>query len=369
MKKLLSFFILTTCVITFSYSQTYINLHQNNGTVLQFPLSDIDSVTYSNNQNIVLPVLTTNPIINITETSASSGGNVTNLGGSSITARGIVWSENQNPTLADNYTSSINIGNFVSNMTGLTSNTTYYVRAYATNSDGTGYGNELSFTTDSTGSAIVSNPGSGVTYNGYTYSSVILGNGQEWMVENLRTENYRNGDPIPNVTDATQWSNLTTGAWVHYDNDSMYENPYGKLYNNYAVRDNRELCPTGWKVPSSNDWMDLRSYLDPYGSSAFDLFGSNLNDISGSRMKETGTQHWASPNSDATNESGLTGLPGGGRASNGNFNGINLSGSWWTNSVSNINRARYFITLYDATYIFRNERNFKYGYSVRCLKE
>ena len=100
------------------------------------------------------------------------------------------------------------------------------------------------------GTGVVSNPGAGVTYGGVNYPTVVLGNGQEWMAENLRTTTYANGDPIPNVTDPNQWGALTTGAWAHYNNDSQYENPYGKLYNWYAVDDSRNVCPTGWHVPS-----------------------------------------------------------------------------------------------------------------------
>ena len=213
-------------------AQTIMNIHQSNGTVLSLPLNTIDSITYTIPNPGNLATLTTLPIGNITDITATTGGNITNDGGTPVTQRGVVWSVSPNPTTANNSTNNgSGTGSFTSNLTGLTASTTYYVRSYATNSAGTSYGNEASFTTTAGGGGIVTNPGAGVTFDGYTYPSIVLGNGQEWMAENLRTTTYANGDPIPNITDDTQWENLTTGAWSHYNNDSQYENPYGKLYN------------------------------------------------------------------------------------------------------------------------------------------
>jgi uncharacterized protein (TIGR02145 family) len=174
-------------------------------------------------------------------------------------------------------------------------------------------------------------PGPGVTdQNGNTYATVVLGNGQEWMAENLRTTTYANGDPIPNVTDNTAWTQLTTGAWAHYDNNASYENPYGKLYNWYAVSDPRNVCPTNWHVPTDAEWSTLVGYLDPtYDPNGFQSV------TAGGKMKSTGTQYWIAPNTGATNESGFSGLPGGGRYSlDGTFYGLGYGGYWWSASES-----------------------------------
>lgn len=154
--------------------------------------------------------------------------------------------------------------------------------------------------------------------DGNVYSTQIIGT-QEWMVENLRTSKYCNGDSIPNVINDIQWENLTTGAWSHYNNDSLNENPYGKLYNWFAVVDARNICPCGWHVPSDEEWTELTDYL---GSDA----------ISGGKMKSTDTLYWQSPNMDATNESGFSGLPGGTRSSNGYFGSIGTGGYWWSST-------------------------------------
>jgi len=311
-----------------------------------------------------LATLSTAAVSSITGTTAISGGNISNGGGATITARGIVWNTSQNPTLASNLGSTNDgsgTGSFTSNLSNITANTTYYVRAYATNSVGTAYGNQVSFTT--TNGGIITNPGAGVTFNGYTYTSIVLGNGQEWMAENLRTTSYANGDPIPNITNNTQWSNLTTGAWSHYNNNSQYENPYGKLYNWYTVADTRNVCPTGWHVPSDAEWSTFINYLDPNAN------GGNNTNTAGGKMKSTGTQYWLSPNTGATNESGFSGLPGGTRNSGGTFGGIGYYGLWWSSTESSANGAWDRNLGYDSGDGDRSNASKRSGFSVRCLRD
>ena len=123
---------------------------------------------------------------------------------------------------------------------------------------------------------------------------------QVWMKQNLNVVKYKNGDPIPQVTDPSVWAELTTGAWCFFDNDSTTGEIYGKLYNFYAVVDPRGLAPRGWHVPSDAEWTTLGNCL-----------GGDT--VAGSALKETGTAHWLGSNADATNSSGFTGLPGGSR--------------------------------------------------------
>ncbi len=443
-------------------AQTIMNIHQSNGTVLQIPLNTIDSITYTIPNPGNLATLTTLPIGNITVVAATTGGNITNDGGTPVTQRGVVWSTSPSPTTANNSTTNgSGTGIFTINLTSLTASTTYYLRAYATNSAGTAYGNELSFTTtagnlatisttavnsvtgstavsggnvsndggilvtqrgicystspsattanttimsgsgigsftcelnglsysttyyarayamNSAGTAygnevsfttanqIVSTPGAGVTFDGYTYGSIVLGNGQEWMAENLRTSVYANGDSIPNETNANAWQYTTTGAWVHYNNDSQYENPYGKLYNWYTVNDSRNMCPTGWHVPTDAEWSTFINYLDPNADG-----GNNLNSAGG-KMKSAGTQYWPSPNTDATNESGFSGLPGSYRQNYGLFDDL-TSAVWWSSTEYNLDRAWTRSVHYDLGEVWRL-LNFGYnkafGFSVRCLKD
>jgi uncharacterized protein (TIGR02145 family) len=340
-------------------SQTIMNIYLNNGTVTQIPLNTIDSITYTIINSGNLATITTNAVTSVTGTTAVSGGIITNDGGYLITQRGVCFGTSPSPTIANSIiVNGSGLVSFSCNLTALMTNTTYYLRAFATNSAGTAYGNEVSFTTTSGSGTIVSNPGGGVTFNGYNYSSIVLGNGQEWMAENLRTTFYANGDPIPNVSDDIQWSNLSTGAWAHYDNYSPYEDPFGKLYNWYTVNDSRNICPTGWHVPTDSEWSALINYL-----------GGGVN--AGEKLKSTGTIYWNSPNV-ATNESGFSAFPGGFRYNAGTFNFLGGYGYWWSSTTSPINGTSdawcYWVRYYESI-SFRTNTDKKYGFSVRCLKD
>ena len=197
-------------------------------------------------------------------------------------------------------------------------------------------------------------PGGGVTdIDGNTYQTIII-NGQEWMAENLRTSTYANGDPIPNVTDNTQWGNLTSGAWAHYNNDSQYENPYGKLYNGYTVVDPSSVCPTDWHVPDDLEYSLLTDYLGGEG-------------IAGSKMKSIDSQYWNGTNPYATNESGFSGRGGGMMNFFGQSEGLGTAGSWWssTDTIS-----KFFIrTMFNFNQSLNRIPYPKvYGNSIRCLK-
>ncbi len=206
-------------------------------------------------------------------------------------------------------------------------------------------------------------PGAGVMdIDGNAYATVIIGS-QEWMAENLRTTKYANGDLIPNVTDGTQWSTLTTGAWVHYNNFSQNELPFGKLYNWFAVSDSRNVCPSGWHLPSEADWDSLIYFLDPNA----DIINS-INSAGG-KMKSIGTQYWISPNFEATNESGYSGLPGGCRTSNGEFTDFGFNGGWWSSDTYISNFAWYRILYYGYGFIGGMNRPKAFGFNIRCVKE
>jgi len=355
MKTRIAFIALIIMAYTAMNAQTIMNIHQNNGSVLQIPLNTIDSITYTINNPGSLASITTAAVTSITGTTAGSGGNISNDGGSLITQRGVCYSTTPTPTTASTTViSGSGTGSFSSNLTGLTPNTTYFVRAYAINSAGTAYGNALSFTATSGVGGIVSNPGAGVTFDGYTYPSIVLGNGQEWMAENLRTTVYANGDLIPNITDNVQWDNLTTGAWAHFNNDSQNENPYGKLYNWFTVADLRNVCPAGWHVSSTAELGVLSDYL---GVEA------------GDKMKSTGTQFWETPNWAATNEIGFSGLPGGSRADGDTFAAMGSAGYWWTSTEFNTYSSEHFVLASGISALMGGTMLKNNGNSVRCLKD
>ncbi len=180
---------------------------------------------------------------------------------------------------------------------------------------------------------------------------------QVWTIKNLDVDRYRNGDPIPNVTDPTAWAALTTGAYCYYNNDSTtYADTYGKLYNWYAVNDPRGLAPAGWHVPTNPEWTTIETCL---GGAA----------IAGGAMKEIGTTHWTTPNTGATNSSGFTGLPGGSRNGSGSFNFVSLFGYWWSATENNATIAWNRILGYSFGNTGQGTYNKNHGFSVRCLRD
>jgi len=191
--------------------------------------------------------------------------------------------------------------------------------------------------------------------NSVILTSVQIGN-QIWTQKNLDVTTYRNGDVIPQVQDASTWSNLTTGAWCYYQNNTANGTIYGKLYNWYAVNDPRGLAPNGYHIPSDAEWTILTDYLG--GAS-----------IAGGKMKEAGTSHWLSPNAYATNLSGFRGLPGGFRNVNGNFNSIGANGYWWSSSETTTEKAWYrSLSSNNGNVSSYNDLKL-YGFSVRCLED
>jgi len=154
--------------------------------------------------------------------------------------------------------------------------------------------------------------------DGNIYKTVKIGN-QVWMAENLKTTHFRNGEEIPVVTVYAEWNNLTTAASCVYNNDSTKLSVYGRLYNGYAVSDNRNICPAGWHVPSKEEWETLISYLG--GKS-----------IAGGKLKEPGSAHWGSTNHTIDTISGFNALPGGRRDNYGAFYNIQADGSFWSST-------------------------------------
>jgi uncharacterized protein (TIGR02145 family) len=191
---------------------------------------------------------------------------------------------------------------------------------------------------------------------------------QTWATKNLDVTTYSDGTNIPQVTDPTAWANLTTGAWCYYNNDATNGTTYGKLYNWYAVAGiydaaslsnpalRKKLAPTGWHVPTDAEWTTLTTCLG--GES-----------VAGGKMKETGTAHWISPNTDATNVTSASGLPGGYRNNNGTFNNIGNNGNWWSSSENDTTNAWNRNLNYNNGNTNRNNNNKKNGFSVRCLRD
>ena len=332
-------------------STTYTYRVNSNNTVGN-SLIYSNELTLTTTSVINFPSLTTTAVSSITTSTTVSGGTILSDGGASITAKGVCWSTSSNPTIAlsTKTTNGTGTGVFSSNINSLKANTPYYLRAYATNSAGTSYGNEISFITASPPIITV------IDIDGNAYQTVTICN-QIWTKSNLNVSKYRNGDVIPQVTDATQFAALTTGAWCYYANNSANGRIYGKLYNWYAVNDSRGLAPIGYHIPTDAEWTTLTTCLN----------GPN---DAGSQMKETGFSHWwPYSNPVETNSSGFTALPGGMRSDD--FILMTKQGYWWssTQGGGSVNGAWIRIISYNNDVVQTGSVNKASALSIRCVKD
>ncbi|MCJ7446061.1 MAG: fibrobacter succinogenes major paralogous domain-containing protein [Bacteroidales bacterium] len=190
-----------------------------------------------------------------------------------------------------------------------------------------------------------------------TYKVILMGT-QFWMAENLKTTRYGNGDLIGTTTPATRNISGDTSPmyqWAYGGNESNAAT-YGRLYTWYAITDSRNICPTGWHVPTGDEWRTLIMYLKGL-------------DVAAGKLKETGTTHWTSPNTGATNETGFTALPGGYRNPSGTFSLIGDSGFLWTTTEYGATNAYSYYMSYSSNDLGVIHESKKSGYSVRCLKD
>jgi len=306
-----------------------------------------------------LPQVNTNSVTNVTHSTALVNGEVISEGDQN-TIRGFCYSTTSNPTISNDTTvNGTGLGIYSGTLQNLTPLTTYYIRAYATNSIGTSYGTGLSLTTDSLPGARCPGTPSVTDIDANLYYTVQIGT-QCWTKSNLKVTRYRNGDTIPTGLSNSAWQNTTSGAYSIYNNDPANDALYGKLYNHYAVSDIRGLCPTGWHVPSDGEWTILENHLGGGG-------------VAGGALKSTAMQPtpggWLSPNVGATNSSGFTAPPGGLRYILGDFNELTYYGYWWSSSVSSAGNAWSSNMGYDYSDFGRYNNGRTHGFSVRCVRD
>ncbi len=251
---------------------------------------------------------------------------------------------------SENYTLVVTLGanltSYINNT--LEENTEYSYRVCAINSthDVGEYTNEASVTTFK--SLTVSD------IDGNVYLAVSIGT-QIWMAENLKTTRFNDGTEIQLVTDDSEWNKLITPGLSWYDNQPDNGDTYGALYN-YSSIETDNLCPSGWHVPTDEEWTTLSDYLG--GES-----------VAGGKLKEAGSQHWISPNTLATNDFDFTALPGGYHNANGSYNLIGEFGRWWSSSESGLVTSWFRKIGYDSSAITRKQNARNSGFSVRCVMD
>ncbi|MPL81719.1 hypothetical protein SDC9_27649 [bioreactor metagenome] len=308
-----------------------------------------NQLSFTTSPTITIPTVTTASVTNITSSTATSGGNVTASGGAAVSARGVCWSTSQNPTLSDSHTTDgSGTGSFVSNLSGLSPSTTYYVRAYATNSQGTAYGNEASFVTNV--NEFICGVSTVTDSDGNIYNTVQIEN-QCWMAENIKVGTFINST-------VGQTNNGLTEKYC-YQNDPGNCDTYGGLYQwdesmNYtSAPGSQGVCMEGWRIPMYGEWVELINHLG----------GASL---AGGPLKEVGIVHWNSPNTGATNLSNFTALPGGHYHED--YSGIGTSGIFSSSTEYDISQSYYFTLKYNNTNVANYGGYKTSARSVRCIK-
>jgi uncharacterized protein (TIGR02145 family) len=333
---------------------------QNGGFVL------IPGISSVNN-----PVQISNfEISNVSPISAFATAEFSNISGNAIIQTGFCWSTAPNPTINDWLSiNGADPGVITHTIGELLPQNTYYVRAYCLTQDMVyeHYSQQISFTT--TNEIISISSGEEISYSGDVYPTVVYGNGQQWMTKNLTTSAFSNGDLIANELLNEVWNVSSEPLWCYYNNDSQYENLYGKLYNNYCALDNRNVCPTGWHVPSMEDWFILIDYLN-YDQS-IDELNEIISTTAGNSMKDNSSGVWSNPDQIASNISQFSALPSGLRASPANsFINIGENCFFWSSSTIEVtNGVGIMISnnldgVYSTTTVLPS-----LGMSIRCMRD
>lgn len=295
----------------------------------------------------VSPAATTESATLVTNTTATLNGsaNANNTSTTLTFEYGLTTSYGQTSAAVQSPLSGTTSTSVSADITGLASGLIYHYRLNASSTVGTTYGDDSQFTTTITD----------IDANVYSFVTIST---QVWMVENLKTTKYRNGDLIETTTPDTL--NISAEGpskyqWAYKSNVSNVAT-YGRLYTWYAVTDSRNVCPDGWHLPTDAEWTTLITYL-----------GGDM--PAGGKLKEIAISHWQTPNTGATNETGFTALPGGYRDISGPFHDIGNYGFWWSATEFTATAAWYRGMLYNGSNAYREHALALSGFSVRCLRD
>ncbi|MDA3882114.1 MAG: FISUMP domain-containing protein [Bacteroidales bacterium] len=351
-----------------SFATNEIGTAYGNTIVLETNESDNDG-------SLNIPTVQSTNVTDVTLISAICEGTVTDDAGYIVTDRGFCMSQSPTPTINDTLlTNGLGVGSFTTKLDSLGINTTYYVRAYANNENGTAYGSTMVFTTVT---FPFLNPD--FKYDFVTdiedniYSTIDIGS-QTWMTQNLRTTKFNDGSNIEHITNNTIWDNTFTDAycWPH-NNFDVYAETQGALYNWFAVETDK-LCPDGWHVPTNNDWNILFDYLIENG---YNFDGSTEeNKLAKSLSSEL--SNWDSPSSDEgapcntpelNNTSGFSVMTSNFRIYNGDFVSGLLVSFLWSASENDMYTAHTMLIDGASSIVEISSEDKRQGSNVRCVKD
>jgi uncharacterized protein (TIGR02145 family) len=348
-----------------SFSSYITSLTGNTTYYFRAYATNIEGTTYGSTMTFktspTVPTMSTLAVNNIVVGSAKCDIKILSNGGAPITTYGVCYGTTPNPSLSNynSYTSSFTItDNSTHTITALIAYTKYYVRAYATNSVGTAYGNDLEFVAKGTeaNNGIIFN--SNLSYGtvsdneGNSYKTITIGT-QTWMAENLRATKFRNGDVIPQTSSDSQ--DLTIEETPIYQWEVLNPLVYGRLYTWFAATDSRNICPEGWHIPTDAEWNTLTDYIGGISGSA-------------DKMREVGTTHWTGTNN-ATNSSGFTALPSGYIQATTFETFVSGSGVWWSSTSPKVESATCRNIYGSFANVQKPNYSKKFGVAIRCVKD
>ena len=351
--------------------------------VRAYAKTDENIVIYGNEVSFTtaatLPIVTTGVVSPIPRTtSATCSGMVVNDGGAVVTERGVCWSESPNPTIAGIHSAADTaaIGLFTAIITGLTVGTTYYIRAYATNSEGTAYGDEVSFIFSADALPCSGTP-TVTDHEGNVYATVQIGQ-QCWMRENLRTTHYADGDSIPAGGSNTSY---TEPYYYDYSTHSLPLEVRGYLYNWPAAMHGaasssanpsgvQGICPAGWHLPSDAEWTQLTDYV---GSQSEYTCGGSSSNIAKALASETGWNTYSADcvvGNDPTsnNASGFSAVPAGFCYGSSFYRAGDYANFWSSTEDASYNAWNRSLD-YSSASVYSYGYSKSYGRSVRCLRD
>lgn len=326
-----------------------------------------DELVFSTNRP---PSVFTNIALSITQTTAIVGGDVYDDGGQLVTEKGIYFSTSPGAdTSGIKLAIGIGLGSFLTSLTELMEGTAYYIKAYAINSIGTSFGTEVSFGTQVN------------DFDENIYNTVPIGS-QLWMAENMKVTHYSDGTVISRVEESSAWNSLdiTDKAYCFYENSLANKNIYGALYTWAAAMNGTNssssnpsgvqgVCPSGWHLPSDDEWKQLEMDL---GMSQIEADRTGIRGPGvGGKLKEAGRVHWTEQNIGASNESGFTALPGGFRFIHGYFANLESGGHWWSSTEHPDYSESAWTRELDENHssVGRGGNTMNLGFSVRCLRD
>jgi uncharacterized protein (TIGR02145 family) len=306
-----------------------------------------------------IPTIETLSVSKITSQSAVIDIKLNNPSNFTITQKGILWYTTSGLNFIPNppyysTSESVNTNQFKSTAVNLQPNTTYYFKSYFYDHTGIHYGNEISITTPPSETTQFNSSktyGSVSDIDGNFYKTIQIGN-QTWMAENLKVSKFNDGTVISEIQLPNVFNNLGQPHWCYYDDNPLYENPYGKLYNSIVVSNTKNVCPTGWHVPTNQDILELNNSISSYNNVGV--------------LKSTGYNFWDSPNPYATNETGFSAIGSGQRGTI--FEGFKTFFGIWTKDTFYAVIGNYGTEPWAEFSLVPEDAWSSEGYSIRCIK-